>query len=208
MTSQGTPPVAAIVLAAGRGTRFEGGPKMMAVLDGEPMVRRIVECALQAGLGPVVAVTGHEAETVEACLADLDVATVRNPDYAQGLSTSLKAGFAALPAATAGAAILLGDMPAVGAGLLRQIVEAWLAAGRPPALVPAYQGRRGNPAVLSRVLAPAIAGLSGDVGAGPLLRGRADVVELAVDDAGVALDLDTAEAFARYASTTPCRIAT
>ncbi len=65
---------------------------------------------------------------------------------------------------------------------------------RPAALVPTYAGRRGNPVLLSRALAPEIAHLQGDTGAGPLLRGRADVREWPVGDVAVAQDIDTPEA--------------
>ena len=202
--------VAAIVLAAGRGTRFAGGPKMLAQLDGQPLVRHAVEAAMEGGAEPVIVVTGFAAEAVETALAGLPVTIVRNADHAGGLSTSLRAGFAALPSSAAAAAILLGDMPRVSPALVRRLLAAWHGAGRPAALVPTLDGRRGNPAVLSRALAPEIADLHGDSGAGRLLRDRDDVVELEVEDATVAEDVDTEAALARLAaqaSTTPCRIA-
>lgn len=200
--------IAAIVLAAGRGTRFAGATKMLAELHGTALVRHVVEAALASGLRPVVVVTGHEAEAVAAALDGLEVRFVPNPSYAEGLSSSLLSGFAALPDDVEAAAILLGDMPGIGPALIRRLATAWQETGRPAALVPTHAGRRGNPVVLSRRLAPEIAALTGDVGAGPLLRGRPDAVEHAVDDAAIALDLDTADALAAYASTTPRRIAT
>lgn len=200
--------IAAIVLAAGRGTRFAGATKMLATLHGTALVRHVVEAALASGLHPVLVVTGHEAEAVAAALHGTEVLSVPNPSYADGLSSSLRTGFAALPEDVDAAAILLGDMPGIGPDLLARLGAAWEEAGRPAALVPTHAGLRGNPVVLSRQLAPEIASLTGDVGAGPLLRGRPDVVEVAVDDPAVALDVDTAESLAAYASTTPRRIAT
>ena len=200
--------VAGVVLAAGRGTRFGESPKLLATLDGRALVRHAAEAALAAGLAPVLVVVGHRAGGVEAALTGLPVRIVPNPDYADGLSTSLRAGFAALPPSAAAAAILLGDMPRVSGGLVRRLAQAWREGGEPVALVPVHDGRRGNPAILSRGLAPAIAELVGDSGAGPLLRGRAGVVEFAVSDDAIRLDIDTPEALARLrpaqpASTTP-----
>lgn len=184
--------VAAIVLAAGLGTRF-GGAKLLAEFRGKPLVRHAVEAALASRAAPVIVVVGHEAGRVRAALQGLPLAFVDNPGFAEGLSTSLQAGFAALPAEAGGAVILLADMPRVSAGLIDAICSAWLE-GRPDAVVPSFRGRRGNPVLLSRGLAPEIARLRGDTGASPLLKGRPGVRDLAVDDEAVLLDADTPEA--------------
>ena len=191
--------VAAIVLAAGLGSRFGGAPKMLADFAGKPLVLRVAETALASGAEPVIVVIGHEAEAVAGALAGLPVTIVRNPDYAEGLSTSLRAGFAALPPEAEAAAILLGDMPRIGTALIDRLVRAWRDDACPPALVPVHEGQRGNPAILSRALAPAIAGLSGDTGAGKLLRGMPGVVEIETDDPAVLRDADTPEELARMA---------
>ena len=198
--------VAALILAAGRGTRFGESPKMLAMLDGRPLLRHAAEAALASATRPVLVVTGHRAEEVARALDGLDLAVVRNPDYADGLSTSLKAGFAALPPGAEAAVVLLGDMPRVLPSLIDALAAAWREAGRPAALVPTHAGRRGNPVLLSRALGPEIMRLEGDTGAGPLLKGRPDVREWPVEDAAVAQDIDTPEALDQ-ASTTPCRIA-
>jgi molybdenum cofactor cytidylyltransferase len=187
--------VAGLILAAGRGTRFGAAPKLLAEFRGKPLVRHVAEAALASAAHPVVVVTGHRAPEVEAALAGLPLALARNPDFADGLSTSLKRGFAALPAEAAAAIVLLGDMPLVDAALIDRLIRRWSEA-RPAALVPVSGGRRGNPVVLSAVLAPEIARLAGDAGAGPLLRGRGDVVEEPVHAPGVLHDVDTPDALA------------
>ena len=191
----GTAAVAAVVLAAGRGTRFGQTPKLLAELDGKPLVRHAVEAALGAGL-PTLVVVGHAEPEIRAALLDLPVTILSNPAYADGLSTSLKAGFAALPLGIEGALILLGDMPRVRPGLLRLLVGTWESAGRPAAVVPISAGRRGNPALISRRLSASIGKLTGDSGAGPLLRSMDGVVEIEVADQGVLLDIDTTDALA------------
>jgi molybdenum cofactor cytidylyltransferase len=91
------PNVAAIVLAAGRSRRMGGTNKLLAPVSGAPMVRRVAETALASAASPVIVVTGHQADAVEAALAGLDLTIVHNPDHAAGLAGSLKTGLAALP---------------------------------------------------------------------------------------------------------------
>ncbi|HZH50656.1 MAG TPA: nucleotidyltransferase family protein [Microvirga sp.] len=183
--------VAAIVLAAGRGTRFGTAPKLLAPLMGKPLVRHVVDAAVGSLAQPVIVVTGHRADEVEASLDGAPVRIVRNSAFAEGLSTSLKAGFKALPAEARATVVLLGDMPLVGKGLIDGLVKSWRDMDEPAALVPTLNGRRGNPVVLSRALEDLIEGLSGDMGAGRVLRDRADVLEWPTDDEAILQDIDT-----------------
>ncbi|QRE73922.1 nucleotidyltransferase family protein [Methylobacterium aquaticum] len=191
-------PVGTVLLAAGRGTRFGASPKLLSPLDGKPLVRHAAEAAVAADLGPVVAVLGHAGEAVRDALTGLKLTLVENPDYADGLSTSLRAGLDALPGEIAAALILLGDMPRIGPGLLVRLAEGFRTAPvAPSAVVPVRDGQRGNPVLLNRrLLAPGLAALDGDRGAGPLLARRDDVLELPVDEAGVLIDVDTPAALA------------
>lgn len=189
------PSVAAVILAAGLGSRFGAGPKMLAPYAGTPMVRRAAEAALASRARPVVAVLGAQAEAVRAALAGLDLTTVGNPDPAAGLSTSLRAGLAALPSGIQAAVVMLGDMPRIGSSHVDALIAAYAAvAPRPAAVVPVSGGRRGNPVLLDLGrLADDLARLGGDRGAGPILKGRGDVLEIEADP-GVLFDVDTPEA--------------
>ena len=109
----------AIVLAAGRSSRMGGPNKLLAGFDGVPLVRRTVDTVVGAVPGSVTVVTGHQAERIEEALAGLDVRIVHNPDHADGLSSSLKAGISSLPVDVAGALIVLADMPRGSAGDIR-----------------------------------------------------------------------------------------
>ncbi|HYA72186.1 MAG TPA: nucleotidyltransferase family protein [Roseiarcus sp.] len=190
--------IGAIVLAAGRSSRFraEGGEdvsKLVAVLDGKPLVRHAAEAALASRARPVVVVTGHAREAVEAALAGLPLLFAHNADFASGLASSLKAGVAALPSGVAGALVLLGDMPRIKAPLLDRLIGAFAARPFALAAAPVYAGRRGNPVLLARALFPALARLEGDEGARRLLS-EADpqrIVEVEVESDGVTLDIDT-----------------
>lgn len=190
--------IGAIVLAAGRSSRFRaaGGAepsKLIAALANKPLVRRVAEAALASRANPVVVVTGHAREAVEAALADLPVVFTHNPDFASGLASSLKAGVAALPRGGAGALVLLGDMPGIETGLIDRLIAAFVARPLALAAAPVHAGRRGNPVLLSRALFPALLRLEGDEGARGLL-GKADplaIVEVEAESDGVTVDIDT-----------------
>ena len=183
---------AVVVLAAGRGTRMPHAHKLSATLHGEPLVRLAVQSALVASSSPVIVVTGHEPEKVKAALEGLDVTFVHNPDYAEGLSTSLKAGIAALPEDVGAAVVVLGDMPRVSPALIDRLAGALAADSGQLIAVPVREGRRGNPVAWARRLFPALMALTGDVGARQLIADYAEaVVEVAVDDEGAFVDIDT-----------------
>lgn len=188
------PRIAAIVLAAGRSQRM-GANKLTLMLEGKPLVRHAVDAARAASLEKIIVVVGHEAEKVRAALAGSAVAFVANEDYAEGLSTSLKKGVAALPQEIDGAMVFLGDMPDIDPALVARMIAAF-APGRGRAIVaPRCGGRLGNPVLWGRAFFPLILEqTSGDVGAKTLIgRYRQWVAEIDADD-GVLSDLDTAEA--------------
>ncbi|MCJ2117107.1 nucleotidyltransferase family protein [Methylobacterium sp. J-001] len=189
------PEIGTILLAAGLGTRFGPEPKMLAPLDGKPLVRHAAEATLAARPRPVVVVLGAHAEAVRGALAGLDLTFIENPDFNAGLSTSLRAGVAALPRSCEAAVVVLGDMPRITRVHIDRPAESFANASRPPAaVVPVQDGRRGNPVLLNlRVLAPEIARLTGDRGAGLLLKDRVDILEIPGDPA-TALDIDTPDA--------------
>lgn len=182
--------VATLILAAGQGSRFGAEPKLLASFHGKPIIRHVAEAAVGSSARRVIVVTGHRAQEVEQAVFRLAVSIVHNPSFSEGLSTSLKAGFAALPPEARGVVVLLGDMPLVTTDLLDGLIAAWRKQ-KPFALVPTLDGRRGNPVVLSRDAAPMIASLSGDTGASLILRGRSDVLEWPVDDPAILQDIDT-----------------
>src|SRR5215470_10074741 len=186
---------AAIMLAAGRSTRMGGPNKLLASIAGKPLVRIAVEQALASRAEPVIVVTGHERSRVEAALSDLNVRLVHNPDYAQGLSTSLKAGLGAVPDNVDSAIVCLGDMPQVTTALIDRLMATFDPKGNAHVVVPTIGGKRGNPVVWSRQFFPELMRLDGDVGARHLIGANADVVvEVSVEDTGVLIDVDTPEA--------------
>jgi molybdenum cofactor cytidylyltransferase len=186
--------IAAVVLAAGRSTRMGAINKLIAEIGGKPLVRIAAEQALASRASPVIVVTGHERERVEAALAGLPVRIVHNPDYAEGLGTSLKAGIAAVPPEADGAIICLGDMPQVSSALIDKLIAAFDPERGALVVVPSIGGRRGNPVVWSRRFFHDLMQIQGDIGARHLIGSYAEaVVEVPVADDAALIDVDTPE---------------
>jgi molybdenum cofactor cytidylyltransferase len=190
--------VGAVILAAGQSSRFRAGggldlTKLVARIDGKPIVRRVVEAALAAKARPVIVVTGYARDSVEAAVADLDVRLTFNAEFATGLASSLKAGLTATPPDVAGALVLLGDMPWIEPRLIDALIDAFLARKDALAAVPSREGRRGNPVLLGRGLFEAAMRLTGDEGARRLIGALSanELLEVEAPDTGVTFDIDT-----------------
>ncbi|MDR4308805.1 molybdopterin-binding/glycosyltransferase family 2 protein [Chelatococcus sambhunathii] len=193
--------IAALVLAAGRSTRMGGPNKLLEPLLGKPLVRHAVEAAAGAGLAEVVVVTGHQAGAVERALEGSAIRFAHNPDYADGLSTSLRAGLAALASDVDAVVVMLGDMPGVTAPLVRRIASAYAPGAGVHIVAPTRNGRRGNPVLWGRRLFAELAGVDGDVGGRHLLGQHADLVaEVEAEDDGPMIDVDTPEMLAALKS--------
>ena len=187
--------VAAVVLAAGRSTRMGGPNKLLADIAYRPLVRIAAEEALASRAKPVIVVTGHQREQVETALAGLPVQLVHNPDFADGLGTSVKAGIAAVPADVDGAIVCLGDMPQVDAGLIDRLIAAFDPDQGALVVMPTFEGKRGNPVLWSRRFFPDLMAIEGDVGARYLIgRYSEAVVEVPLEGKAALVDVDTPEA--------------
>jgi molybdenum cofactor cytidylyltransferase len=193
--TEGNRNVAAIVLAAGRSTRMGGPNKLLAEIDGKKLVRIVAEQAVASKAAEVIVVTGHQAELVEQALQGLKVKFVRNPDFAGGLASSVKAGISAVSDSVDGAVICLGDMPLIGAQLIDRLIDTFAPDRGQLIAVPVSEGRRGNPVLWSRRFFKELMTLDGDVGARHLIAKHAEAVaEVPVDGESAFLDIDTPQA--------------
>jgi molybdenum cofactor cytidylyltransferase len=191
------PRIAALLLAAGQSRRMGGPNKMLAEIDGVPMAARVARRLLASRARPIVAVLGNDADAVDAALGKLPVERVRNPDFAQGLSTSLKRGIMVLPADLDGALVCLGDMPLVSGRHLDRLIAAFNPLEGRAIVVPTRRGKRGNPVLWASRFFPEMTALAGDVGARHLIGEHADqVCEVEMDDDAIFVDIDTPEALA------------
>ncbi|NDV85157.1 NTP transferase domain-containing protein [Aurantimonas aggregata] len=195
-SAEADPVVDIIVLAAGKSSRMGGPNKLLATFGGIPLIRRSVETALAArNAGRVRVVVGHMREEIEAALAGLDVDIVPNPAFAAGLSTSLKAGFQASTDAD-GVLVMLADQPLLGGADLDRLIAAFTGEGKGAIVAATDRGRRRNPVILSIGFADAIAGLTGDVGAAPVIASHPGALTEIEIGAAAGTDVDTPEALA------------
>lgn len=192
------PQIAALLLAAGRSMRMGTRNKLLCEIDGVPLVRRAANAALASHACPVMVVSGYQAEQVEAALLDRPVSIVRNPDYADGMATSLRCGLRALPADVDAVIVMLADMPAVSAEDVDRLIAAFDPAD-PAVLVPEHGGRRGNPVLWPRRYFADMMAIAGDTGARGLLEQYANEVRsVPFPSASIFADVDTPATIERW----------
>lgn len=185
----------AVVLAAGAGSRFGGG-KLLATIEGRPVLQHVLDRVSEAGIERVIVVLGDDARELQAAIAWRGETRVVNPEPARGLSSSLRSGMAALPADAEAALIVLGDQPRVPVTAIHAVLDAGVDAERPIA-VPVYADDRGrNPVLLGRAAFALIEAADGDRGLGPVIAEHPDLVrEVAIPESAAAgggnPDIDT-----------------
>jgi molybdenum cofactor cytidylyltransferase len=181
---------AALVLAAGAGKRF-GGQKLLAQLNGTPILQYVLNFAATAELDPVVVVLGADAEVVVTRLWWRSEVRLVNPAPEEGISSSVRMGIASLLLSDAQrAVVLLGDQPRLSAAQLEVILGAPVDESR-PIVLPRYNGKPGNPVLLERAAWPLAERLEGDSGMAQLFAANPDLLRY-VDINGANPDVDTA----------------
>ena len=194
--------IAAVVLAAGNARRFDGTQKLLAPVQYEgatvPLVRLTVAGLVRAGVERIVIVGGRDAESVRLALDGLDVELAVNPDYASGMSSSLRVGVAAAVRRWPDAEsllIALGDQPLVGTGVIESLVKVRVANGPgdadPQIVAPRFQGELGTPVLFSRILVPELLAVAGDRGAKSVVERKPARVRYVDFDRPAPLDVDT-----------------
>lgn len=188
--------IGGLLLAAGQSKRIEGGyHKLLAKFDGVSLVQRSALTMLEAGINPIVAVTGHRREEIETELRDLPIAAVYNESFAEGIGTSMACGFShQIVAPCDGVLIMLADMPEITSAHIQKLLNAF-ATGRGKDVVRGSCGtKHGHPVIIPKSLFTAMQKLTSDNGGkANIEQSGLDVVLVEIGDAALH-DVDTLDA--------------
>jgi molybdenum cofactor cytidylyltransferase len=197
MTRKVTPAarISAIVLAAGKSLRF-GSNKQLAPLGKSTVLEMTIDNYLASEAREIVVVLGHMSGNLSRFLGDRPVKRVMNPRYQEGMSTSLIAGINNISPSADGIILALADQPFVDTQTINRLIKAFGAGKSKGIVVPVYEGRRGNPVILSRKYVDELLKVKGDVGGREIIAAHPeDVKEVAVTCKGVLQDIDTPEQY-------------
>jgi len=191
--------ISAIILAAGESKRM-GQAKQLLGIGGKALLQQVLDAVLDSDVDEVILVLGHEAEGIRSAMDVRRARVVVNPDYARGMSTSIQEGLKALDKRSEAFFIVLGDQPEIRPAVYNRLIREFRR-GRPSAdiLLPAYQGKKGHPALFSiKYLAESFK-ITGDVGFREIVQKHPEEVLLVdVDTAAILADLDTPEDYREY----------
>jgi molybdenum cofactor cytidylyltransferase len=185
--------IAAIVPAAGMSTRM-GQNKLFLTYNSTPLIVHAVDTLLSSVIDQVIVVVGHEADRVKESLRERPVTIVVNPDYRDGLSTSVRAGLAAVPAEAGAIMICLADQPLLEPADVNRLVCAFAEATEKgkSIIVPFFKGQRGNPVILDSSYKESILEVVGDVGCRRVIKRNPDrVLAVEMETDHVVRDIDT-----------------
>jgi molybdenum cofactor cytidylyltransferase len=174
-----------------------GAQKQLLPFGDTTVIGHVVGQLLHSKLHEIYVVVGHEGDRIAAELSGRLVRVVTNPQYHEGMLSSVRCGLRALPSACEAVLVVLGDQPAITASLVDAMRDAFVTAGR-GIIVPGHGGQRGHPLLLAARYVQEILTCYGDVGLCGLLQAHADdLFELAAPTAAVLCDMDDPEAYRR-----------
>ncbi len=187
--------VYAVILAAGASSRM-GSPKQLLIWQDRPFLAHAIGSARSVLAERIVVVLGANAEAIKAAIDLYDVSVALNPDWADGMAGSIRAGIQALPAKADAVLLMLCDQPLINAAHLQSLLQAWQHAPE-RIVVSQYAESFGVPAVFPAAYFAQLAGLTGDLGAKPLLmQFEETLVKVPLREAE--LDIDTQGDYQRF----------
>jgi molybdenum cofactor cytidylyltransferase len=191
--------ISAILLAAGESTRM-GRPKQLLPWHGKTLLQHSLESIINSAADEIILVLGHEADRIGKSLPALPAKIVINPDYKQGMASSLRQGLAAMDQGSEAFLVLLADQPGIGPEIINTLIRAFRQADPRRGIVrPVYRGQRGHPVLIGAQYLQEALQLQGDVGARRILMNHPeDILEIDVDQDAVLKDIDTPEEYRTY----------
>ncbi len=184
----------AVVLAAGESKRM-GQPKMLLPFKGSTILETVIRSLLEGDIPHILVVLGAESARLSEILRNYPVQTVTNPNYSQGMLSSVQAGFDALPSETRSVLVVLGDQPTISGPVLARLKAATQTS--PDSIVlPVYRGRRGHPVLIPAIYRSEIAALSHEIGLRQLLQRHPDaILEIQMDSPEILEDIDDPKSY-------------
>ncbi len=191
--------ISAILLAAGESRRM-GRSKQLLPWHGKTLLQHSLESIINSAADETILVLGHEADRIGKSLPALPVKIVINPDYKQGMASSLRQGLLAMDPGSEAFLVLLADQPGIGPEIINTLIRAFRQADPRRGIVrPVYRGRPGHPVLIGAQYLQEALQLQGDVGARRILMNHpGDILEIAVDQDAVLKDIDTPEEYQKY----------
>jgi molybdenum cofactor cytidylyltransferase len=194
MTEGKTPLVSAVLLAAGKSERM-GSNKLLLPFGARTVLQRTLDNLLASRAGEIIVVLGSKAQEINDSIGERNVTVVLNPNFAKGMSTSLVTGLGMVSQAASFILVALGDQPLVTAHIYNKLIEAALTSTK-GIIVPTFEGRRGNPILISTGYRKDLLKQTGDIGGRELMKENpSDVLEVPVDSEAVLVNINTKEEY-------------
>ena len=189
----------AVLLAAGRSERMGRNNKLLLNVDGIPLVRKSAINILNSNVTSMTVVTGFDENKIVNALSGLNVNFVKNINFREGLSSSLKAGLANITPTLSAVIICLADMPKIQPEHINQLIENFDPLKGWEICIPTNNGKRGNPVLIGSRFFPYIFETSGDFGAKQVMKQHSDkIVEVEIGTSDIHFDIDTQDEYENF----------
>ena len=189
----------AVLLAAGRSERMGRNNKLLLNVDGIPLVRKSAINILNSNVTSMTVVTGFDENKIINALSGLNVNFVKNINFQEGLSSSLKAGLANITPTPSAVIICLADMPKIQPEYINQLIENFNPLKGWEICIPTNNGKRGNPVLIGSRFFPYIFETSGDFGAKQVMKQHSDkIVEVEIGTSDIHFDIDTQDEYENF----------
>ena len=189
----------AVLLAAGRSERMGRNNKLLLNVDGIPLVRKSAINILNSNVASMTVVTGFDENKIVNALSGLNVNFVKNINFREGLSSSLKAGLASITPPPSAVIICLADMPKIQPEHINQLIENFDPLKGWEICIPTNNGKRGNPVLIGSRFFPYIFETSGDFGAKQVMKQHSDkIVEVEIGTSDIHFDIDTQDEYENF----------
>ena len=193
--------ISAVILAAGESKRMGKQNKLLLPVAGEALLVKLIKSVCDSDVGQVIVVIGHEAEKIRRKLNNFPLSFVYNPNFSEGMTTSIKSGVKEVSPDCDGYMICLADMPFINTSEINKLIHAYAQnriKEKRLIVIPVYQGHRGNPVLFSTEFREDILEHKMEYGCkGVIMNNFESVKEIEMDDDSMLLDVDTLEDYQR-----------